>query len=70
MSRVVVTGIGAVTPLGSDIKVTWERLLESESGARTIESFDVSDLPAKVACQVPAGNQRGAFNADAWLAPK
>ena len=70
MRRVVVTGIGAVTPLGSDIEVTWERLLESESGARTIESFDVSDLPAKVACQVPAGNQRGAFDADAWLEPK
>ena len=70
MRRVVVTGIGAVTPLGGDIKVTWERLLESESGARTIESFDVSDLPAKVACQVPAGNQRGAFNADDWLEPK
>ena len=70
MRRVVVTGIGAVTPLGSNIKVTWERLLESESGARTIDSFDVSDLPAKVACQVPAGNQRGAFNADSWLEPK
>ncbi len=70
MRRVVVTGVGAVTPLGSNIKVTWERLLGSESGAQTIGNFDVSDLPAKVACQVPVGNQRGAFNADDWLEPK
>ena len=70
MRRVVVTGIGAVTPLGSDIQVTWERLLEAESGARPIESFEVADLPARIACEVPTGNRRGAFNPDDWLAPK
>ena len=67
MRRVVVTGLGAVTPLGSNIGATWERLLASESGAHVIENFDVSDLPAKVACQVPTGNQRDAFNPDDWL---
>ena len=70
MRRVVVTGVGAVTPLGSDIQVTWERLLEAESGARAIDSFEVADLPARIACEVPTGNRRGAFNPDDWLAPK
>jgi len=70
MRRVVVTGLGAVTPLGTNVDATWERLLASESGAQVIENFDVSDLPAKVACQVPTGNQRAAFNPDDWLEPK
>ena len=70
MRRVVVTGLGAVTPLGDNVEVTWERLLASESGAQAIDSFDVSDLSAKVACQVPTGNQRAAFNPDDWLEPK
>ena len=68
MRRVVVTGLGAVTPLGSDIQVTWERLLEAESGAGPIEGFEVADLPARIACQVPTGNRHGAFNPDDWLA--
>ena len=70
MRRVVVTGLGAVTPLGGNAAMTWERLLNSESGARNIENFDVSDLPAKVACQVQTGNHRAAFNPDDWLEPK
>ena len=70
MRRVVVTGVGAVTPLGSDIRVTWERLLEAESGAGPIEGFEVADLPARIACQVPTGNRHGAFNPDDWLAAK
>ena len=48
MRRVVVTGIGLVTPLGSGTKVTWDRLIAGQSGIRSIQSFDVSDLPCKI----------------------
>jgi 3-oxoacyl-[acyl-carrier-protein] synthase II len=71
MRRVVVTGLGMVTPLGCGVKATWDRLLAGESGLRGIQSFDVSDLPAKVAGQVPRGETTsGSFNADDWVAPK
>ncbi|HEY1720759.1 MAG TPA: beta-ketoacyl-ACP synthase II [Magnetospirillaceae bacterium] len=55
MRRVVVTGVGLVTPLGAGLKANWERLIAGESGIRAIQSFDVSDLPAKIAGQVPRG---------------
>ena len=48
MRRVVVTGLGMVTPLASGVEQTWSRLLAGESGIRRIEQFDVSDLPAKI----------------------
>jgi 3-oxoacyl-[acyl-carrier-protein] synthase II len=71
MRRVVVTGLGLVTPLGSGVEASWRRLLEGESGIRAIQSFDVSDLPAKIAGQVPAGSTaEGLFNADDWVSPK
>ncbi|MCH7486267.1 MAG: beta-ketoacyl-ACP synthase II [Proteobacteria bacterium] len=71
MKRVVVTGMGLVTPLGIGIKATWERLINSESGIRAIDSFDISDLPAKIAGEVPSGNSGdGLFNADDWVSPK
>ena len=56
MRRVVVTGLGMVTPLACGVEPTWRRLIEGRSGARRIETFDVSDLPAKIACQVPRGD--------------
>src|SRR3954470_17052322 len=69
--RVVVTGLGLVTPLGCGVKTTWDKLIEAKSGLRAIQSFDVSDLPAKVAAQVPRGEtSSGLFNADDWVAPK
>jgi 3-oxoacyl-[acyl-carrier-protein] synthase II len=55
MRRVVVTGVGLVTPLGAGREANWERLTRGESGIRAIQSFDVSDLPAKIAGQVPRG---------------
>jgi 3-oxoacyl-[acyl-carrier-protein] synthase II len=68
---VVVTGIGMVTPLGCGVDVTWRRILAGESGARLIESFDVSDLPAKIACSIPRGDGTdGTFDADQWMEPK
>jgi 3-oxoacyl-[acyl-carrier-protein] synthase II len=60
-----------VTPLGCGVDVTWQRLLAGESGARRIESFDVSDLPAKIACSIPRGDgSDGTFDADQWMEPK
>jgi 3-oxoacyl-[acyl-carrier-protein] synthase II len=70
MRRVVVTGLGAVTPLGEGVEATWDRLIKGESGAGRIETFDVADLPAKIACQVPTGNKTAAFNPDRWVEPK
>ena len=71
MRRVVVTGVGMVTPLGCGVDVTWRRLLAGESGARSIDAFDVSDLPAKIACSVPRGDgSGGTFNPDQWMEPK
>src|ERR1700704_1236085 len=71
MRRVVVTGLGMGTPLACGVEPTWQRLINGDSGARRIESFDVSDLPAKIACQVPRGDgSDGSFNADQWMEPK
>lgn len=71
MRRVVVTGLGLVTPLASGVEATWKRLIAGESGLGAIQSFDVSDLPAKVAGQVPRGDTaEGKFNADDWVSPK
>jgi 3-oxoacyl-[acyl-carrier-protein] synthase II len=57
--------------LGTGADIVWQRLINSESGVRAIQSFDVSDLPAKVAAQVPRGETaEGGFNADDWVAPK
>jgi 3-oxoacyl-[acyl-carrier-protein] synthase II len=71
MRRVVVTGLGMVTPLACGVEETWSRLLEGRSGARKIESFDTSDLPTKIAAQVPRGDgTNGTFNPDQWFDPK
>ncbi|MDB5406295.1 MAG: 3-oxoacyl-[acyl-carrier-protein] synthase 2 [Rhodospirillales bacterium] len=71
MRRVVVTGIGLVTPLGVGADHVWRRLLNGESGIGAIQSFDVSDLPAKIAGQVPRGETaEGSFNVDDWVPPK
>ena len=71
MRRVVVTGLGMVTPLACGVEPTWTRLLAGKSGARKIESFDVSDLAAKIACQVPRGDgSNGTYNPDQWMEPK
>jgi 3-oxoacyl-[acyl-carrier-protein] synthase II len=71
MRRVVVTGLGMVTPLASGAEPTWQRLLAGESGIRRIEGFEVSDLPCKIAGQIPRGEgSDGTFNADQWMEPK
>jgi 3-oxoacyl-[acyl-carrier-protein] synthase II len=70
MRRVVVTGLGLVTPLGCGVDVVWRRLIEGRSGIVRIDRFDVEDLPAKVAGLVPSGEGEGAFRIDEVVAPK
>ncbi|MBK5961026.1 beta-ketoacyl-[acyl-carrier-protein] synthase II [Rhodoplanes elegans] len=71
MRRVVVTGLGMVTPLGCGVEPTWKRLLAGESGARKIDRFEVADLPAKIACTLPRGDgSDGTWNPDQWMEPK
>ena len=71
MRRVVVTGLGMVTPLACGVEPTWQRLLAGKSGIGRIEKFEVSDLPCKIAGQIPRGDgSDGTFNADQWMEPK
>jgi 3-oxoacyl-[acyl-carrier-protein] synthase II len=71
MRRVVVTGLGMVSPLGCGVETTWKRILDGQSGARKIDRFDVADLPSKIACMVPRGDgSEGTFNPDQWMEPK
>ncbi|MBU2532649.1 MAG: beta-ketoacyl-ACP synthase II, partial [Alphaproteobacteria bacterium] len=71
MRRVVITGMGLVTPLGSGVETTWKRLLAGESGARRVEEFPVDDLTCQIASFVPRGDgSNGTFNADEWMEPK
>ena len=64
MRRVVITGIGLVSPLASGREATWERLLAGQSGAGPIDLFDTKDVPCKIACQVPWNDGRGGGSAD------
>ena len=78
MRRVVVTGIGLVTPLGRGTELVWKRLLAGQSGAGRISAFDVSDYACQVACEVPRVDGRGgggsdvegSFDPDQTLSPK
>jgi len=71
MRRVVVTGMGLVTPLGIGIEHNWKSLTAGKSGIGAIQSFDVSDLPAKIAGSVPRGaTADNLFHADDWVEPK
>jgi 3-oxoacyl-[acyl-carrier-protein] synthase II len=70
MRRIVVTGMGLVTPLGCGVDMVWRRLIEGRSGIVRIDRFEVEDLPAKVAGLVPSGEGEGAFRIDEVVAPK
>ena len=78
MRRVVITGTGMVSPLGCGTEITWKRLLEGKNAAARIETFEVDDLAAQIACQIPLGAGKngsndaedGTFNANDWMAPK
>ena len=71
MRRVVVTGLGMVTPLASGVEPTWRRLLAGESGVKIVEHFDVSDLACKIAANIPRGDgSDGTYNPDLWMEAK
>jgi 3-oxoacyl-[acyl-carrier-protein] synthase II len=71
MRRVVVTGLGLVTPLADGVEKSWERILDGQSGAGPITGFDASRVITKYACEVPLGDGTdGTFNADTYMAPK
>jgi len=71
MRRVVVTGLGMVTPLACGVEETWKRLLDGQSAAGTITKFDASHLATDYACEIPLGDgSDGTFNPDDWMAPK
>ena len=71
MRRVVITGLGLVTPLGCGLDATWSNLINGKPSATQITKFDVSDYRAKIACEVPRGDgSNGTFDADAWVAPR
>ncbi|MEO0653519.1 MAG: beta-ketoacyl-ACP synthase II [Pseudomonadota bacterium] len=71
MRRVVVTGLGMVSPLACGVEATWSRLLDAQSGAGTISRFDAGHLATTYACEIPVGDgSDGTFNADDWMAPK
>ncbi|MFC7400220.1 beta-ketoacyl-ACP synthase II [Chelatococcus sp. GCM10030263] len=71
MRRVVVTGLGMVSPLGSGVEESWKRIVDGESGAAAIEDFDVSDIACRIACSIKRGDgSNGSFNPDDWMDPK
>jgi 3-oxoacyl-[acyl-carrier-protein] synthase II len=71
MRRVVVTGLGMVTPLGANVETSWANILAGKSGAVRIGRFEVEDLAAKIACLLPPGDaSEGGWNPDQWMEPK
>ena len=74
MRRIVVSGIGAVTPLGGDIKSTWKNLIKNKSGANLISKFDVSDFQTKISCEVPIKSDQdsseNSFDPYEWFSSK
>jgi len=71
MRRVVVTGLGLVTPLGSGVTASWQNLIAGQSGARRVDEIGVEDLSCQIACMVPRGSEAdGKFDPDVWMEPK
>ncbi|WP_037239860.1 beta-ketoacyl synthase N-terminal-like domain-containing protein, partial [Rhodomicrobium udaipurense] len=70
MRRVVITGIGLVTPLGTGTDTVWSNILAGKSGARRVTDFEVSDLACQIGCFIPRGTGAGEFNPDDWMEPK
>jgi len=71
MRRVVITGLGLVTPLADGVEESWSRILDGQSGAGPITGFDPEGLATTYACEVPLGDgTHGTFNADKYMEPK
>ena len=71
MRRVVVTGLGMVTPLACGVEETWSRLQAGQSGAAPLSKFDTANVVTTYACEIPRGDgSDGTFNPDDWMEPK
>jgi len=70
LRRVVVTGMGMVTPLGSGVDRNWSQIIGGKSGISRIENFDVSDISCQIAGQVPGADAKGGLNLDDWIDPR
>lgn len=70
MKRVVITGLGIVSPLGRGVDYNWKNILEGKSGIRKIENVDLKDIPVLIAGQVPTGKEENQFDADTVMPPK
>ncbi len=71
MRRVVITGMGMVSPLATGVEETWSRILDCQSAGKTMTGFDIEQLATKYACQITRGDgSDGRFNADDWMEPK
>ena len=70
MKRVVVTGLGVLSPLGRGVEHNWQSLIEGKSGIKKIENIDLKDIPVSIAGQVPWGEGEFDFNPDTVIAPK
>src|SRR5918999_1080791 len=71
MRRVVITGLGMVTPLACGVEATWQRIVTSKSGIKRVDTFETSDLPCKIAGSIPRGDGTdGTYNPDQWMEPK
>ena len=71
MRRVVVTGLGLLTPLGCGVELVWDKLLKGDSSAKKITKFDSSDFVTNYACEIPFGDgSEGKFNPDDWMSLK
>jgi len=71
MRRVVVTGLGMVSPLGQGVETNWRRLIAGENGFGRMQGFEVDDLACQIAAQIPRGDgSNGSFNPDQWMEPK
>lgn len=68
LRRVVVTGLGIVSPLGVGHETVWSNILASKSGAQRVTDFEVDDLACQIACRIPLGDTAdGKFNPDDWM---
>jgi len=70
MRRVVITGLGLVTPVGCGVEPAWSALLAGKNGARRVQEFEVSDISCHIANFIPRGSGEGQFNPDDWMEPK
>ncbi len=70
MRRVVITGMGMVTPLGTTLKENWEGIISGHSVIEKINSFDVTEYPCQIAAQIHTGQEAGQFNPSQWISEK